>query len=473
MSADASGTPEPQSLPRRSSPSPDRFRWQTFFQRADDPLFLLNRRQRLLFVNRAWEALTGLTASQALGLICRRTEPASPSHSMEEVLAHVLCPPPEVLSGSAVCARRLLPGREATRRLWDVDFLPLRAGGHALTILGRIHPLPVEEPAPAVPLPERLIALRQRVAARSSLELWPIELPALRRLAEQARLAAEVTAPVLLFGEAGTGKETLARIIHHLGRGRERAFVSLHCGLLPPASLAHVLFESGLTAPQGPLASVYLREPACLPRELQARLCALLKARSSESGARILAGSSTDPAEDVRSGRLLEELSHALSTLVLHLPPLRERKADLPWLVECVLDRGNSEGGRAIVGVSADALEVINAHSWPGNLRELCAVLDSARDHAEGDRITLSDLPAYLRTSVRLEQTPGRPAERSLSLDQILEQVERRLIERALRRCDGNRARAAALLGIWRPRLLRRLEALGLAGEAGSEEAQT
>jgi transcriptional regulator with PAS, ATPase and Fis domain len=460
-----SATPDPDrgaGAARRPPPSPDRFRWQAFFQHTDDPLFLLNRRLRLLFVNRAWEALTGLPAARVLGLTCRRAAPASPRQSPEEVLAHVLCPPPEVLAGTAARARRLLPGREAGRRWWDVDFLPLAAEGRALTIVGRIRPVATEEPDAAAPLPERLVALRRRVASGYTLDLLPVELPGMRRLADQVRLAARVSDPVLLVGETGTGKETLARVIHQLGPAHERAFAALDCARLPPACLAHVLFESSWGGPDGPVATVYLRLPERLPRDLQARLCDLL-ARRDEPAPRVLAGCASDPVEEVRAGRLLEELYHALATLVLAVPPLRERLADLPWVVDRLLERGNGPGVKAVRGLLPEAWEAVRAYPWPGNLGELSAVLDAARSRAEGERIALADLPSYLRTRVRLGQTPGGPAARPPTLDQVLERVERRLLELALRRCEGNRTRAAELLGIWRPTLLRRLKALGLA----------
>src|SRR5207248_3873904 len=98
------------------------FRWQSLFQRSSEPLFVLDRRRRLLFVNRAWEALTGLSATDAATLKCRRPRPSSLEDSPEEILAHAMTPPPEVLRGTSGRARRLLPGREVSRRWWDVEF---------------------------------------------------------------------------------------------------------------------------------------------------------------------------------------------------------------------------------------------------------------------------------------------------------------------------------------------------------------
>jgi DNA-binding NtrC family response regulator len=181
---------------------------------------------------------------------------------------------------------------------------------------------------------------------------------------------------------------------------------------------------------------------------------------------RILAGCSADPAEEVYAGRLLDELYSSLAVLTLSLPPLRERTADLPALVDRLLERCNAEGGTSIKGLAADAWDIVRSYAWPGNLRELYAVLAAARRHARSERITAADLPASLRLIRRMEETPAPARPRPLPLDALLEEAERRLMELAIRRAGGNKKRAADLLSIPRPRIWRRLKALGLIEEA-------
>src|SRR5690348_1135956 len=111
-------------MSEEQAPAPPDFRWRAFFQRTREPLFVLNRRGRLLFVNRAWEALTGVPAAQARGLACTRRKPAE-SGPWEELLQHLLCPPPEVHHGRSARTRRLVPGADPGRRWWDVEFFPL------------------------------------------------------------------------------------------------------------------------------------------------------------------------------------------------------------------------------------------------------------------------------------------------------------------------------------------------------------
>jgi transcriptional regulator with PAS, ATPase and Fis domain len=457
---------------RQRRPSGDSLRWQPFFQRCDEALFVLNRRRRVLFVNRAWEELAGLSAADAHYLVCTRAKPGNLGDPLEEILAHALCPPPDVLQGRGGRTRRLLPGWPASRRWWDVDFFPFHEGGRLLGILGRVTPVDSEEPPGAAPLPEKLAALRERVAGRSSFDLLASDLPAMRRLAEQVRLASQVGVPVLLVGEPGTGKRTLARVIHFQGPRRDRAFAALDCARLPASAVAGWLLGSNAAA-RGPAATVYLAEPAALPRDLQLRLCELLS-QPCEPGAagppRIVTGCAEPPEPQVRSGKMLEDLACALGALVLPVPPLRQRQADLPQLVERILDRVNVEDGPRVVGLTVAAWELVRGYPWPGNLRELVAVLASARTRARGERIDAADLPATLAAAQKMKDTPGRRSGPPLPLDQLLEQAERRLLELALRQAKGKKVRAAELLGIWRQRLVRRMQALGIADPEGGTD---
>ncbi len=489
------------------APVPDRgsrpFRWQALLQRASEALFVLDRRRRLLFVNRAWEQLTGVPADRARGLVCRHPRPAAPDDSTHTLLTHNLTPPAEALQGEVARTRRLFAPRThresggvTAPRWWDVEFFPLRQSGprEGYLLLGRVLPVPEAAGQPGgVPavLPERLESLRLKRAGRCSFDLFEGGQPALRRLVEQARLASQVRVPALIVGEPGVGKRTLARVIHAHGPAREQAFAALDCRRLPAAAVADVL----LAERQGPvwqaLGTVYLSEPACLPRDLQLRLCEWLAA-GSEAGPRLLVGCRRDPAAEVREGRLLEELSWRAATLTLTVPPLRERIEDLPHLTRHILHELNAEEGPKVEGLSEEALEAFRAYAWPGNLAELRQVLTAARLRTTrrlsvgGDQgiggipppttpgpspwLDLADLPHALRLARQIEQDPPRAGEPSLALEDVLQEVERRLIRLALRRARGNRSRAAELLRIHRPRLLRRMEALGIEQRPGEAE---
>ncbi len=485
----AAPTPEQREAPRSPRRLAKEFRWRAFFQHCAEPLFVLDRRGRLLFVNHAWETLTGIAKEEAHSLVCRRSRPVSANDSAEEILAHALTPPPEVRRGSGGRVRRLLPRQDrldtGQAGWWEVEFLPLLQEGEqgGYLIVGRIRPVHAVERIRDNPLSEKLVNLRQSRVERFGLDAWTSSLPVMRRLVEQVRLASQVTTPVLLIGEAGTGKQTLARTIHYLSARREGACAVLDCQHLPPSAISKLLF-----GPEG-LAAVYLREPAYLPRDVQLLLCERIATTGGTpvppsngprmEGAltpRILAGCTQPLAQAVRAGRMLDELACALSTLVLEVPPLRDRLADLPTLVERLLPRACAGRDVPIGSLSADAWALLRGYYWPGNIRELYLVLRTACAHARGEQLRAADLPAELRRAIQREQTPPRPIDKTLPLQHLLEEAERRLIQLALQRAGGRKARAARLLGIPRPRLYRRMVSLGIAdpegdgGETTSEE---
>jgi DNA-binding NtrC family response regulator len=476
------------------------FRWQALFQHVCEPLFVLDRKRRLVFVNRAWEELTGVSAAEARRWVCASRAPAQPEG--DNALSRALGPPAEVLQGRPGRVRRRVAGLAAgAPSWWDVEFFPLRGADGLVGIVGKIAGAPAAPTATFVPLPEalralrdklarglsedaasrlwdpeRLVALREQQARRFSLDAFDSPMPAVRRVGDQSRLASMTRAAVLLAGEPGTGREWLARAIHQAGPGRERGFAALDCTHLPPAALADALFGTGGLCQRPGIDTLYFKEPAHLPHDLQARLHDWLD-EARQAGARdslplrprILAGCPADPLQDVHAGRLLEKLYAVLATLVIEVPPLRARLADLPDLVDRLLTRLDGDGERRVTGLTPAAWELVREYRWPGNLRELYAVLAGCRERAAGAEIDVTDLPAYLRLAVRLDETPSAAPERGLPLDRLLEQTERRLIELALRRARGNKSRAAEMLAMWRQRLIRRMEALGMSGTEGDD----
>ena len=436
-----------------SPPADDRpFRWQALLHRAADPVFVLDRRRRLLFVNRAWEALTGFGSDAARGLVCRHLAPVGVDASGDDALAHALTPPAEVSQGQPSRARRraVYAATNASPRWWDIDFLPLRQDAGYL-VVGRIVPL-AEDPAsnPSLgQLPERLVDLRQRRMRLYAFDRLESRHPRMLRLAEQARVVAPLEIPVLIVGESGTGKHTLARILHAQGSGCDHGFVGLDCRLLPPSAVVEALQSVGR-------GTVYVSSPECLPVDLQQSIRDRLAATT-----RLILGCRGDPEENVRAGRLLDRLFWQVSVFRLDLLPLRERGEDLPRLVERLLAEWNEREGRTVRGLTAEAREALAAYPWPGNLRELRDVLHDSADRASSEWIDLADLPSAVRLALQLERQPLTRA-KPLDLERTLEAVEARLITLALRRADGNRTRAAEILGIPRARLLRRMEAFGL-----------
>jgi hypothetical protein len=447
------------------------FRWQAFFQRCTEPLFLLNRQQYLLFVNDAFEKLTGLSAEECKRLSCAVPRPPAPDKPWSRTLAYLLTPPPEVLAGSTGRQRRLVPAYGSSPPCWwDIDYLPLADADGFRGLVGKITPGPMATGPVAPPLPEKIVNLRQRGVDLLSRTYLGGKLPVLQRLAEQVRFAGQGRPNVVLVGGAGSGKKTLARLIHARSPAREQAFATLDCRRLPAFAVGAMLWgESGVLA-RAPVGTFYLNEPAYLPRELQERLLRWLSAAGEkDTRPRLICGSRADLTETVRQGQLLDELFQALATFRIDVPPLKDRLDDLPHLADRTLQRLEAEDSRPIRTISPDAWEILLAYTWPGNLRELFDVLQGARRHAQANVLDAVDLPAYLRQQVALAQMPAARTDTPVPVRTLLAHVERRIIELALRRARGQKRLAAKLLSVHVPWLYKRLHELNLI-DSGEKE---
>jgi DNA-binding NtrC family response regulator len=415
-------------------------RWPALFHDSSRPLFVLFRTRRIRFVNAAWEAVTGRSAEGALGRACVRTGPTEP-------LFRTLAPPAEAVAGKVTTVRRPVPPHKAGPPWWDITFVPLTSADGSAGFLGLIDVTPTAVGEKARSLPAVIASVRTKHAAHFTPELFAGDTPEAERLLAQIRLAASTTVPLWIVGEAGVGKETLARVVHHTGPTKERTFVAVDGGVQPYLTES-LFFGHGGLAGANRVGTVYLKSPAALPRDLQQRFADWV---SRTPAPRLICGAIRTADEEVRSSGLLPVFHTALSVLELRPPPLRTRLPDLARFAE------------RIVGspVSADMLAVLTAHHWPGNLRELADVLAAAQEKANGTPLTPDHLPRYVRERALTAATVPQPAP-SPTLDAVLEAVERNLIALALKRAGGNQTEAAAKLGVFRTRLGRRIEALGI-----------
>jgi transcriptional regulator with PAS, ATPase and Fis domain len=438
----------------------DPFRWHTFFHHTHDPVFILNRRRRLLFANSAWETLTGHTAADAHGLTCTRRSSDRPLAA----IARALCPPSGVMQGRSARVVRPPPGTSLGPPWWEIEFLPLADETGVIGVLGKIAATGPTSANVEPTVPEAWAAVRAHAAGHHRLDALDADGQA--TLAAQARLAAASRCPVYIVGERGIGKRWLARAIHHASDVGHLSFVALDCAHLPVKAVRDLLFgPRGLNRPNW-LGTLYLNEPAALPREVQAELAERL-ADESGSGPRVIAGSADadDPKRPVFLGRMLPELFDALAVLIVPLPPLRARKDDLPRLVEEMLTRAAPTLAKSVTRLSADTWECVRAYHWPGNLRELYATLLAAGRRTDQDQIDSTDLPLAVQQARAAADAPAAKSPPKLPpLDTVLEEVERRMIRLALEQSGGNQSKAAELLAVWRPRLIRRIKALGLDG---------
>jgi DNA-binding NtrC family response regulator len=433
-----------------SSPS-ESFSSRAFFERAADPTFLLNSRRRLRYANPAFERLVRQPLADIYNLPCVRDRRVEP-------LGQTLAPPPEVLQGSVAIIRRPTPPARVGPPWWDIAYFPLRsADGKLWGILGRITVIAGEAAQKSRALPDGVLQLKRRLPQRFALGSLEGESPAARRLLEQVRLARQLTAPLSVVGEPGTGKRWLARVIHHQGPTAERGFVSVDCAGLPPECLENLLFgDVGLLTDR--TGTVFLREAGMLPRDLQSRMLEWLGSHEPRK-VRLIASWTADAL--TKSSQIIREFLDAFRVFLIEVPPLRDRLDDLPRLTDALLH----PLGKLL---SEAALQVLRGYPWPGNLRELATVLRDAAERTATNIIEPEHLPEILRaTSGGVEQ---QIVERRFPLKETLQETQRRLILFALRRAKGRKADAARLLDISRSELWRRMRELNIDDESWHEE---
>jgi DNA-binding NtrC family response regulator len=291
-----------------------------------------------------------------------------------------------------------------------------------------------------------------------------------------AKVAASPASTVLLTGESGTGKDLAAKVIHYSSTRASRPFMNITCSALPEQLLESELFghERGAFTDarqqkRGLLESadggtVFLDEIGEMVPALQAKLLRVLeeKAFKRVGGAtdvrvdvRVIAATNRNLDEAVAQGRFREDLYYRLNVLPVSLPALREHASDIPLLVAYYLDQFNREFKKRVRGVSPEAMERLQRHAWPGNIRELRNVLERAVLLAETDLLTEEQFPMFV----------ARPAASGFELPPggvNLDDLERDLVVQALARAAGNQTRAAALLGLNRDQIRYRIEKFGL-----------
>jgi two-component system response regulator AtoC len=304
--------------------------------------------------------------------------------------------------------------------------------------------------------------------------------PGMIAVLELVERAAEFKATVLLLGESGTGKEVLARAIHAQSPRRGEAFVGVNCAAIPEALLESELFGHARGAFTGADrarrglfseadgGTIFLDEIGELPVALQAKLLRVLQeeelrpvgeSKPRRVDVRVIAATARDLEAEVAAGRFREDLFYRLDVVRVAVPPLRERREDIPLLVDHFLGHARETLGRTVRGVDDAALARLVAYDWPGNVRELENVLERAVILSRSDRLTVADLPASLAAPTAAEASPGS---RDLSLRRARRALESRLIAEALAATGGNRTHAARLLGISHRALLYKINEYGL-----------
>ena len=328
---------------------------------------------------------------------------------------------------------------------------------------------------------EKRELVRENLCLRQSLEQATSyfdligKTPAMQELYQTIDKVGPADSTVLIHGESGTGKELVARAIHKKSRRVDKPFVAVNCAAIPENLFESDLFGHERGAFTGALdrklgkfelahgGSLFLDEIGCMPAALQAKLLRVLEDRviervGGEKGipvdVRIISATNIDFEAHIREGRFRHDLYYRLNVIPITLPPLRDRKEDIPLFVEYFLDKFNKTLNRRVRSISKDAMQALMDYAWPGNVRELQNLVERL--------VVLSGSEVISGDAVPVRKNEETPAAAAGSLKETLEDQEKRIIQRTLDEHDGNITRAAEELKLARTSLTTRMKNLGM-----------
>jgi Nif-specific regulatory protein len=310
--------------------------------------------------------------------------------------------------------------------------------------------------------------------------------PLMQEVIRLARSVAVAHSTVLLLGESGTGKEVMARAIHHWSPRVEQPFVAVNCVALTPELLESELFGHEKGAFTGAIAqkkgkfeladggTIFLDEIGDLASHLQAKLLRVLQEREFQRvggtrdirvNVRVIAATNRDLRRAMQTGTFREDLYYRLNVVSISLPPLRDRREEIPALIDHFTARYCNDMKRALLTIDPAAMELLRTYRWPGNVRELQNVIERAVVLSLGPTITGTDFPLELRTQGGENGESalhGQAIDPSLPLSAAMEAFKRIRVRQALEAMNGNQTKAAQMLGLPRPNLSRLMKQLGL-----------
>lgn len=449
-------------MARRRSPGKELL---SLFQAERSPVYLLDAERRFVFGNRAFGDWLQLSPLELWG---KRCDDCATSAELTAALA----PPASLWERGTIVRPILFRGEsgQVTRR--RATFQALGSAPSAVLVTVCAEEMTADELASMADsaaseselLQTRLRAHFVELRARHHHDLLLGPSAAIQRVREQVRVAMESDVGLLIQGSVGSGREGLARAIH---ASRDHEVVSpllpITCELMPAEVLQTTVLgflRRCRELPASVLGTLLLLNADQLAWEAQLELRAFLSIPTFTP--RIMATVEHRLLDLAAQERYDPELALALSTFEIVIPPLASRRKDIPFLAQQAVERWNQRGGKQLAGFTGEALDCLCALPWSGEFAELLELIQGACEQAIGPHISRGDLPRRVDLLTAAARFPMPHQEETLQLDRFLAEVERELLQRAVARSRGNKARAARLLGIPRARLLRRLEQLGL-----------
>ena len=434
-------------------PSPERF--EAVVQSISDGVLTVDREWRITCFNRAAEEITGYRRPEVLGRFCH------------EVLRSDLC------RDACPIRRTLLDGTPVTGLVvYITDAHDRKVPVSVSTALYRDRQGRVRGGVETFRDLRQIEALKKQVEKSYTSGDIVSRNPRIREVLDLLPVVAESESTILIRGETGTGKELVARAVHNLSPRKTGPFVAINCACFPETLVESELFghERGAftgadRAKPGRFAraengTLFLDEVGNLPLPVQAKLLRVMQDRTYEplgstktlkTNARVVAATNQDLAAMVDEGTFRPDLYYRINVIELELPPLRERPEDVLPLVRHFINRLASLHEKQVEGVTPEALRILMAHDYPGNIRELENVVEHGFVLTSGPLIGVEHLPGWLVETSK-----------AVVLAESLKECERRMIRSALERSGGNRIQAAEELGMHKSTLYRRMRRLGL-----------
>ena len=314
------------------------------------------------------------------------------------------------------------------------------------------------------------LSLRQLIESEAQFEKIVGRSEAIREVFKTIEDVAHSSATVLITGESGTGKELVARALHNRSPRKDKLFVALNCAAIPENLLESELFgheKGSFTGAAGRQigkfeiaqgGTLFLDEIGSLPLPMQAKLLRAVQEREIERigssrpvpiDVRIVAATNSDLKAAIKERRFREDLFYRLNVIPLHLPPLRERKTDIPLLAEHFLNKYNHEFGKKLKGFKPEVLDLLAGYDWPGNVRELENLVERLIVLSRGDRIEADKLPPEIKG-----ETACPPHSAETRFKEAVKKFEADFIRQALAKAEGRKGEAAKQMGIHRNTLL-------------------
>lgn len=429
----------------------------TILESISDGVFTVDREWRITYLNRSAERIIGINRSDALGRLCC------------EMFRSSLC------EGACALRKTLEQGKPIIDLACTIiDNRGRRIPVSISTAVLRDETGNIVGGAETFRNLSDLEELKKEIAAPGRIGEFISRSPSMRSIFEQLPAIAETGSTVLITGETGSGKDLLARTIHAGSPRRNQPFVAINCGAFPESLLESELFGYRKGAFTGAdcdkpgrfaLAeggTLFLDEIGEISPAMQVRLLRVLQERAYEplgavapvrSNVRILCATHRDLNALVCDGSFRQDLFYRINVIHLALPPLRERREDIPFLTDCFIRRFNSIMNRHVSGISNSALKILTACDWPGNIRELENVIERSMVFCRDDMLNVEHLPSGLAAEIPVV---------SGGMAGVVRASEELAIRQAIADAGGNRRRAAASLGIHPSTFYRKLQALNL-----------